>query len=102
MQERVISIIKKLASEFINRESNRRSMITVTNVTYDRRSRRTNIFVSVYPEKDTRAAVEFLNRQRDEFRAYLKQHSTLSGLPRTIFLADPVIGGTITPIEKED
>lgn len=99
MKERAISIIKKLASEFINRESNRSSMITVTGVNYDARTRRTEIFVSVYPEKNTRAAVEFLNRQRDEFRSYLKKNSKLAALPRTVFLADPVIGGTIEEVE---
>lgn len=98
MKERAISIIKKLASEFINRESNRSSMITVTGVQYDSRSKRTQIFVSVYPEKNTRAAVEFLNRQRDEFRAYLKKNSKLAALPRTMFLPDPVVGGTIEEV----
>lgn len=95
MKERMIEAVKKAASEFINRESNRRSMITVTQVHFDARRKRADIFVSVFPEKDTHAATDFLNRQRSEFREYLKKHTRLHVLPRVMFLADPVIGGTI-------
>lgn len=99
MKDRVISIIQKLASEFINRESNRQSLITVTSVQFNPKNKRAEIFVSVYPERNTRAAVEFLNRKRDDFRDYLKKHSKLKMLPRAQFLADPVIGGTIEETE---
>ena len=102
MQERVESIIKKLVSEFINRESNRTSLITVTRVEYDKSTRRTNIFISTFPEKDTRAAVEFLNRRREDLRMYFKKHSKLAGLPRIMFLPDPVIGGTIEEVVEPD
>jgi ribosome-binding factor A len=94
MKGRAESIIQKLASEFINRESNRTSLITVTQVEYDDRTRATSIFISTYPEKDTRGAVEFLNRNRDEFRDYIKKHSRLARLPRVLFQADPVLGGS--------
>jgi len=95
MRERVLEALQKAASEFINRESNRRSMITVTKVLLDKRGRRVDIFVSVFPEKDTHAATDFLNRQRSEFREYLKKHVRLHTIPTITFLADPVIGGTI-------
>lgn len=98
MRERLTEELKKVAAEFINRESNRRSMITVTKVTLDRRGARADIFVSVFPEKDTHAATDFLNRRRDDFHAFLKKHTRLARLPRVAFLADPVIGGTIKEI----
>ncbi len=101
MRERVIETLRKAASEFINLESNRRSMITVTKVTVDRRGGRAYVFVSVLPEKDTHAATDFLNRQRDEFRQYLKKNTRLHMLPRIIFMADPVIGGTIEPVAQD-
>lgn len=102
MKERALSTIKKAASEFINLESNRSSLITVTNVMLDNRGSRVEVHISVYPEKDTRAAVEFLNRKRDDFRAFLKKNTRLKALPRPLFLADPVIGGTIEEVETED
>lgn len=96
MKERLVEEMKKAASEFINRESNRRSMITVTKVDMDRRGTTADIFVSVFPEKDTRAATDFLNRNRDEFKRYLKTHLALRTIPRVRFLADPVVGGNTT------
>jgi len=98
MRERAESIIQKLASEFINLNSNRTSLITVTHVRYDNTTRRTEVFLSTYPEKDTRAAVDFLNRNRDEFKKYIKKNSRLVALPRVLFMADPVIGGTIEEV----
>ena len=96
---RAESIIQRLASEFINRESNRTSLITVTRVQFDSHTRLCDIYVSSYPEQHTRAAVEFLNRNRDEFHTYVKKHSKLASLPRVRFLADPVIGGTIEEVQ---
>jgi len=99
MKERLIEALKKAASEFINRESNRRSMITVTKVEVHARGSLVDIFVSVFPETGTHAATDFLNRNRDEFKQYLKKHVSLKNIPRVRFHADPVIGGTIEPIE---
>lgn len=92
MRERVIELLKKAASEFINRESNRTSMITVTGIELDRRESHVTIFVSVFPEKDTHGATDFLNRNRDEFKRYLKQHTALRVIPRVEFLPDPNLG----------
>lgn len=97
MKERTESEIAKIVSAFINRESNRQSLITVTRVHFDEHTKRCDVFVSAYPEQATHAAVEFLNRKRNDVRLYFKKHSKLSGLPRISFVADPTIGG---PIEE--
>lgn len=95
MRERAIEALRKAASEFINRESNRQSMITVTSIRLDKGGKRAEVYVSVFPEKDTFAATEFLNRKRDEFRAYIKKRIRMRVIPSVRFLADPVIGGTL-------
>ena len=95
MHERATEALAQAASAFINITSNRRSMITVTRVRLDKKRTRADIFVSVFPEKNTRAATEFLNRQRSEFREYAKQHIRMRTIPHVTFLADPVVGGTI-------
>lgn len=100
MHERVIEALQHAASEFINKVSNRRSMITVTSVRLDKKRVRADIFVSVYPEGETHAATDFLNRQRTEFRDYLKKHIRMRSIPKVAFLADPVIGGTIEEVDK--
>ena len=89
MPERALSAIQKAAGEFVNRESNRRSMITVTRVLMDRKGLRAEIYISVFPDKDTAAAVDFLNRKRDEFRRYIAKRVEMRALPRPIFLAEP-------------
>lgn len=100
MHERAEESLQKAVSEFINRESNRRSMITVTGAALDRRGAHANVFISVFPEKDLRGALDFLNRNRDELKRYLKAHMALRAIPRVRFLPDPVLGGSIEP-EKE-
>ena len=93
MRERLKEILMHAVSEFINRESNRQSMITVTNVSMGERNRRATVFVSVFPEAKTQAACEFLNRKRSDLREYLKKHTKLSVLPHVTFLPSPTKGG---------
>ena len=100
MKERAEEVLVQAASEFINRESNRNSMITVTNVETRNRSKHVTVFVSVFPEKETRAACDFLNRKRNEFREYLKKHTRFHPLPIVTFLPSPVVGGVIEPPEN--
>lgn len=89
--ERLISAIHTAAAEFINRESNRRSLVTVTRVTFSD-EKNAQIFVSVYPQKDTAAVIDFLGRQKDEFLAFVKKTVKLHFIPRMTFLADPDMG----------
>ncbi len=89
--ERLAAALHTAAAEFINRESNRRSLITVMRVELpdDHHAR---IFVSVYPEKGARAAMDFLSRQHDAFMSYVKKSVKLHALPHVSFLLDPEMG----------
>lgn len=97
MRGRVLEAIRQAASEFINRESNRTSMITVTRVEMDYRGLAVEIYISVYPDKDLHAATDFLNRKRDAFKEYLKKAMKIRAIPRITFLAEPNIG---KPVEE--
>ncbi|MDO8523619.1 MAG: ribosome-binding factor A [bacterium] len=90
--DRVASAVHTAAAEFINRESNRRSLITVMRVTLSPDEKRAHVFVSVYPAKDTAAAMDFLSRQHDAFMTYLKKTVKLHLLPHVSFLPDPEMG----------
>ena len=90
--ERLESAIHTAAAEFINRESNRRSLITVMRVTLDARNKHAQIFVSVLPREGAGAALDFLSRQGTAFSAYLKKHLKTRVLPHVEFLADPEMG----------
>jgi len=89
--ERLMSAIHTAAAEFINRESNRTSLITVTKVTMSD-DKHAQIFISVFPQKDARAAIDFLSRQHKEFLAFIKKTVKLHFVPNMAFLLDPEMG----------
>lgn len=80
-QDKVISLITELASTFINRESNRESLITVTYADISPNLKSSTIYLSVYPEAKEDTAIEFLKRKRSEFREFVKNNSRLRVLP---------------------
>lgn len=80
-EERIQHIIKELASEFLSRESNRQSLVTVTDVQFSKRSKQATILISVMPDHKSTAALDFAKRKRADLRAYIKEKSRLSILP---------------------
>jgi ribosome-binding factor A len=90
--DRLVHALQKAASDFVNRESNRQSMITVTRVAMDERGSLADVYISVFPDTELQHATEFLNRNRDEFKMFLKKHVSLRTIPRVRFLAEPNIG----------
>lgn len=90
--DRLAAALHTAAAEFINRESNRRSLITVTGVDWPPGEKSARVFVSVFPQKDTHAAMDFLSRRHDDFMAYLKKAVKLHLLPQVTFLPDPTMG----------
>ncbi len=86
--EKISNNIKELLGAFIEENSNRQSMITITNVFLTSDFKRVTIFVTVFPEHSENAGIDFLKRQRSQARAYLKKHSRLSRLPFLDFEID--------------
>lgn len=80
-EEQTADLIRDLASEFINRESVRTSMITVLRTLISSDLRTAKILVSVFPAEQEKMALDFLKRQRSDFREYLKSHSKLRLIP---------------------
>lgn len=73
-QEKIIEEVKHYCSEFISRESNRTSLVTITTVRVSEDSKQASIGISVLPEDKENDALFFLKRKRTEMREYLKQH----------------------------
>lgn len=92
-KERLLEAIVHGAAEFINRESNRKSLITVTGAAFRDDKKTVNVYVSVMPDYDTGAAVDFLSRHGETFFSFLKKKIKTHSLPRIVFLADPKIPG---------
>ncbi len=87
-QEKIIEQIHHLASEFIERESNRGSLVTVTSVVLSDDAKEATIFVTVLPENKEKAALDFLKRQRSDFKQYFKEHGSIGRIPFFDFAID--------------
>lgn len=86
--EKTTSLLIQFAADFIAREAGRTTLITPTRADISRDHKNTTIYVSVFPDSDRENAVAFLNRNRDEFRTYLKKEARFSMLPRVTFEFD--------------
>jgi ribosome-binding factor A len=86
--EQVSQLIMQHASEFLERESNRRSLVTVTRADLAPNFKYVTIFLSVLPESEEKPALDFAKRQRSAFRDYLMKHSRLHPVPTVDFELD--------------
>ena len=86
--ERMVRIIKTAAAEFMQRESNGASIITITNVRLSNDEKYVNILFTVLPEDKEAAALEFAKRMRSEFRQFVKTHTKLGRIPTFDFQID--------------
>jgi len=85
---RVIGIIKEAASEFLLRESNQTSLLTVTSVALADRGKKATVYFTVFPESKQKGAVDFTKRRRSDFKEFLKNHTRLQHLPFVDFKID--------------
>lgn len=90
--DRATEIIAHEAALFIAREAGSESLITVIRAQSESRGERIMVFVSVFPVEKARAALAYLERQREAFSDYLKKRARLR-LPRIDFMLDnsPVV-----------
>ncbi len=80
--------LKKLAAEFLQRESNGLSLITVTSAQLSDKMKTATIFFTVFPDDKQEDALEFTKRKRSEFKQYVKEHSKIGRLPLFDFAID--------------
>ena len=79
--KRVREQLQHLAAEYLNTEANRLSLITVTSALISRDFKNATIFVTVYPEEDEEAVINYLKRKRSDFRAYVSKHAHMKTMP---------------------
>jgi ribosome-binding factor A len=87
-EQKTEELIRHLAADFLQRESNRVSLITVTNVTMLDKLTKAMIYISVLPTDAEEDALDFVKRKRSEFREYLREHTKLQKLPFVDFAID--------------
>jgi ribosome-binding factor A len=79
--EKVANQIKELAAEFLGRENNRTSLITVISCNTSPDLKKATIFITVLPDSKEHDALDFAKRKRAEIRDYLKKKMNLKIIP---------------------
>jgi ribosome-binding factor A len=79
--QKLKDVIKSAAAEFLQRESNYTSIITVTDVSISDKGNRATIFFTVLPENKEEGALDFTKRKRAEFREFFKGKARMRSLP---------------------
>ncbi len=80
-KEKVANYIKELTAEFLGRENNKTSLITVTSANCSPDLKRATIFITVLPTSKEHVALEFAKRKRPELREFLKKNMTTKNIP---------------------
>lgn len=87
-KEKITAVVSHAASDFIERESNGKSLITVTNVMLSTDFQKATIFVTVFPDQEEEKALDFLKRNLNEFRDFVKRKTRLQYIPWFDFQID--------------
>jgi ribosome-binding factor A len=79
--EKVANQIKELAAQFLGRENNRTSLITVISATCSPDLKRATIFITVLPTAKETTALNFVKRKLKDLREYLKKNIPIKIIP---------------------
>ena len=79
--EKIQEAIREAAARFIERESNKTALITVTRVELADRGRSATIYITVMPEDGEDSALNFLKRKRPELREAIKASLNIRSIP---------------------
>jgi len=79
--EKIANNIKELAAQFLGRENNRTSLITVTACTVSPDLKKSTIFVTVFPTTKEELAINFIKRNLGELREFLKKNLPIKIIP---------------------
>jgi len=78
---KIKEILRELAADFFSRESNRQSLITITDIEMGGRGSTATILMTVLPEDKEEAAVNFAHRQLTDFKKFVMEKSRIARIP---------------------
>lgn len=79
--EKVANSIKELAAQFLGRENNRTSLITVTSCATSPDLKKATILITVFPDTKEDIALNFIKRNLGELREFLKKNLPIKTIP---------------------
>ena len=80
-KEKIQNEILKLAATFLDRESDKTSLITVTHVDISPDFKNSTIYLSVLPDNKEEHALYFAKRKMSDFKQYLKEKMRIKAIP---------------------
>ena len=85
---KVQEVLREIVAEYINRENNKTSLITVTRIDISPNLSSADIYVSVFPETAEESALNFLKRKRPEVKEQIKKKMNMRRIPFVDFKVD--------------
>jgi ribosome-binding factor A len=85
---RLEEALRETAAEFLVREANRNTLITVTRAMLSEDNKRVVILITAFPESGEKSALDFANRNRKEFKDFFKTRVKSSLPPDVTFEID--------------
>ena len=86
--EKLNKEIQKAFAQFIERESNKNSLVTVTRCDISPDLHNVIVYVSVFPTDQEPQVINFLNRRKWDARDYLKKRVVMRIIPQVTFMID--------------
>ena len=87
-KQQVEQLITQSAADFLARESNRQSLITITRTSISPDFKNATVYFTVLPQEHEDHALAFVKRNVNEFRRFIKKHMHLKTLPFFSFVVD--------------
>jgi ribosome-binding factor A len=86
--EKINKEMKKLFAQFIERESNKESLVTVTRCEISSDRKNIDVLVSVFPVDMEEKVIKFLDRRKWDARDYMKKRIQTRVIPFVHFKID--------------
>jgi len=78
---KVANLVRELGAQFLSRETNKTSLITVTSTTVSPDLKRATLYITVLPDEKENEALQFAKRKRAEIREFLKKNLEIKNIP---------------------
>lgn len=80
--------VKEIVAEYISRETNGKSIISVTTVDVNSKADQATIYITVMPQNEELGALDFLKRKRSEIKKYIQKRLPIAHTPFIDFQID--------------
>ncbi len=87
-QEKIQSLLARHVGEFLSHEAGSMSLITVTRVIFNEKTKKADVFITVLPETQEKTALAFAKRKSSDLREYVKEKANMGVLPVFSFVID--------------